>query len=609
MLNWNLNSSRYVVVGAAALLLLASTVEAQRGKKEVQEFTKQGLLIVNFIPGSGADMKLGRRAGDAVRSRVDKLLNDREVSVTDWGDAAFTLEKAGYDPDTVIEMDALHSLARHYRTDEYLLATVSNSPRGVSLKGELVLVRDERLRQPLPEVTAPKLDSAATLFARAVTSARAQLVPERRCENALRAGTGSGAIAAAREGIAAYARSTIARTCLLWALRQTTNRASEILTVANEVLAVDPRSFHALESAAIAHDSLRNRDAAADHWLRLVATDTGNVELALRVSYALLDGGNAKRAEPYILDLVAKYPEDLRFVAQKWRAAYENKNWSRAIEAAEVLIERDSVARRDSTFFLRLGMAYRAASKPFKAVEILARGVATFPADLRLYSLYAQYIKAEADTVIPRGLALFPKSADLLAMNAKDLRLRGKVAESLEATKRAVMLDSTLSQGQLMVAQLEMELNEPDSAIVSLHRALVRGEDTALVAAFALSKGNALYKAANGTQSSSDFAVALRMLSFADTVRSSPQSRFLTGAAALGVAQSTITEASKLKDKSASCRLTRVGADLIPVARAGLQAGDDSLAEAAKQALGYLDQLQPYTEQQLKLLCEGSANK
>ena len=242
-------------------------------------------------------------------------------------------------------------------------------------------------------------------------------------------------------------------------------------------------------------------------------------------------------------------------------------------------------------------------SKPFKAIETLAHGVATFPKDVRLYSLYTQYLRADADTVIPRGLALFPQSAELAAINAKDLRAKGKLAESLDATKRAVELDSTMAQGRLTVAQLEIELGRPDSALVALHRAVSGGEDSALVAQFALSKGNAFYRAANGTKMSADFGLALRFLMFADSVRSTQQSKFLIGATAFGIAQSALTEATKLKDKVESCRLAKLGAEMMPVARSGLKAGEEMFAEAAKQSLEYLDQLDPYVEQELTAYC------
>jgi len=598
---------RWTRVALVNAVLSGFTAPLGAQRAPAPEFTKQGLLIVNFTPSTGADMKLARHAADAVRSRMERFVNKREVDVIDGGEIAWRLERAGFNPDTSANDGAIHAIGKYFRADEYLSASVTSGRNGTTIRGELVLMRDERLRQPIAEATAARVDSAATLFARGLAAARAQLVPERRCENALREGSGPRAIAAAREGVAAYSRSTIARVCLLWALRQTSSRAAEILTVATEVLAVSPANVHALESAAIALDSLKRRPEAAEHWLRLARTDTADLDLSLRVSYALLDGGNAKAAEPFITALAARYPDDLRFTQQKWRVAYENKNWPRAIEAAEVLLARDTIAIRDSTFFYRLGLAYRAAQKPFKAVETLARGASLFPKDARLYSLYTQAIKAEADTVVPRGLALFPKSADLLALNGKELRSHGKIEESLDAIKRAVTLDSTMSQGQLMVAQLEMEMGRPDSSLAALHRALATGEDSALVAAFALAKGNALYKTANASKSSSDFAASLRLIAYSDTVHTTEQARFLTGAAALGVAQTTLADASKLQDKAASCRLTRVGAELLPLARTGLQSGDATFAEAAKQSLSYLGQLDTYAQQQIKAVCSGTA--
>jgi tetratricopeptide (TPR) repeat protein len=223
--------------------------------------------------------------------------------------------------------------------------------------------------------------------------------------------------------------------------------------------------------------------------------------------------------------------------------------------------------------------------------------VATFPGDPKIYALYTQQVKSEADTVIPRGLALFPKSAELLAINARELRSKGRVEDALASTRQALTLDSTMAQGVLSIAQMEIELGRPDSALASLRVAVSRGEDTSLVAQFALSKGNSLYRAANGTQASRDFELALRYLSLADTLRSSPQSRFLTGAAALGLAQSSFTEAAKLTDKTE--RLMRRGADMMPVARTGLVAGQELQPDAAKQALGYLEQLEPYAAQQM----------
>jgi tetratricopeptide (TPR) repeat protein len=273
------------------------------------------------------------------------------------------------------------------------------------------------------------------------------------------------------------------------------------------------------------------------------------------------------------------------------------------------MVKRDSVARGDSTFWLRLATVYRNSNKPFKAIETLAYAVDAFPADPRLYSLYTQYVKSEADTVLPRGLGLFPRSADLQALNAKELRTRGKLAEAVEASRRAIELDSTMSQGEMMVAQLEIELGRPDSALSALRRGLGRGDDSAVVSQFALSKGNTLYRAANGTHLSSDFSVALRFLSFADSLRPSVQSTFLKGATALGLAQAALTEAPKGADKAESCRLAKLGGDMVPIARSGLEAGQQAYGDAAKQSLEYLIQLEPYVAPQVAAFCTAPVPK
>ena len=265
-------------------------------------------------------------------------------------------------------------------------------------------------------------------------------------------------------------------------------------------------------------------------------------------------------------------------------------------------------AARDSIFFLRLATAYRANQQAFKAVETVARGVASFPKDPRLYALYTQFVKEEADTVIPRGLALYPNSAELLALNAKELRSKGRVAESLDASKKAVELDSTIAQGRMMVAQAEIELGRPDSALATLQRAVAAGEDANVVAAFALSKGNAFFRAANGTKTRADFHLAMRYLAFADSLKPTPQTKFLLGASALSVAQTALTDAPNIKVKEESCTLAQLGAQTLPIARASLEAGVDVSPEATKQYLDYLDVISPYADKQIAAFCVPAAD-
>jgi len=597
---------RGLLLGAgAAAALLCCAARPLHAQKSSPEFTRQGLLITNFSLAPGAGRGLSRKAGDAVRSRTEKLSDKHEVDVIDGYGIFDKLTRASIPTDSALaEIDA-RVLGRDLRADEYLLGRVESATRDkVRLSGALVLMRDPRLRQPLPEASGPGLDEAADQMARAIVAARAQMVHMRRCENALRDGKWNAALASARAGVAAYPQSTIARVCLIRALGATGAPAGDILAAAERVLDVDSMSYHALGSAATALDSLHRTADAAKLWLRLASTDTSDMELAQRALVGLARGDNWKIAEGLATRVSDAHPENLDLLRFKWRSAFENRHWTPALAAGEAMLERDASAVADPLFFQRLATAYRSNAEPVKALSIVARGVAAFPKEAALYALYTQFVREEADTVLPRGLARFPRSAELLALKARDLRSHGKVAESLEAMQGAVAADSTLGgEAHLMIAQAQLDLGRPDSALTALRNAIAQGADSTRVAQFAFARGNALYRAANGTKTSTDFALALRFLSFADSVRSSTQSRFLVGAAALGVAQRALTEAPADKDKAHSCELAKLGSEMIPLARSGIEEGQEVMPDAAKQSLDYLTQIEPYAGKQLAAYC------
>jgi tetratricopeptide (TPR) repeat protein len=584
-------------------ILTPASLAAQ---KKAPEFTRQGLLIPNFATADGKDFGFGRKAGDEVRSRVEKLSNKREVDVISGGDIRDQLARSGFPDDTLLDESTLRTLGRYMRADEYVMGTVVRNPASVRLTGRLILMRDPRLAEPIPSATGKDLKLAADQFAHSIASARAELIPQRRCENALRDAQPERAVQYAREAVAAYPHGVLAHVCLAWALRAAGAPASEVLEAAQAVLAGDSLNPHGLESAAIALDTLHRPAESATYWLRLAQTDTANLDLTQRVVLAMILGGNTRRAEPLIVHAADAHPDSLSLRRLEWRVAYDNRHWPVAIKAGEALLAVDSTMAGDSVFVLRLASAYRANGDTYKAIALAARGVAQFPGDQKLYTLYTQFVKSEADTVIPRGLALFPRSAELLTMNAKELRARGQLAEALAATRQALEVDSTLDRGELMIAQGEIDLGRPDSALVALHRAVARGEDTALVAQFALARGNALLKAANGTKSRDDFKLAMRFLALADTLRRTPQSAFLLGVAAYSITQSALSDAPKMPEKTQSCELSHLGAETLPVARDGLSAGQEVSPEAAKQFLDYLGQLEPYVQRQIDAFCAKS---
>jgi tetratricopeptide (TPR) repeat protein len=595
---------------AAVLAALAVPCALAAQKRPPLEFTQQGVLIGNFwVVGkttpsaTRSDLKAGRKAGDAVRDRLSGLVNKRETKVISAYDMEMTLSLAGYALDTTFSLAEMHQQGKYFRTDEIITGTLTGLPKSVRMDATITLYRDLRMRQPIAAVTAPDADKAARTMAAKIEEARSQLKYQRRCENSLREGKGQDAVRHAREGVAQYGRGALVRTCLLWAMYATGAPATDVLDESLRVLEIDSGAAHAMEYAAMALDTLKRRAEAADMWLRLAATDSTNIDLIERVAFTLADHGNSRPAEPFIVKMSGRYPENLRLVRQKWRISNDTRNWPLAVSTGERLMSLDPDAAKDSVFYLRLSTAYRMNGQPFKSVETVAKGVAAFPGDARLYALYTQFVREEADTAIGRGLALYPGSAELAALSAKDLRAKGKTAEALEASKRAVALDSSIAQGRILVAQGEFELGRPDSALVALQRAIAAGEDVSAVAAFALSKGNVLFRAANGTKTRADFQLAMRFLWFADSLKPTPQTKFLLGAAALNVAQTALTDAPKITLREEACSVAHLGADAIPVARSSLDAGKDVSPDATKQFLDYLDVIAPYAEKQLAAFC------
>jgi hypothetical protein len=588
----------------AGALLLAGAPDAARA--QAREFTRQGLYVATFEPDAGANLKLGREAAGELRDRVGKLIQGRDAEIIDLGDARRRIPDLTFTLDTTYPAGVVETIVRQARADEYLMGRVARRGGVVQLTGELRLLRDRGTRQPIT-ASGPRLEAAADQFARAVSASRAQLVHQRRCANALFENRPAQAVEAARAGIQAFGRGAFVRACLVSAMRVAGAPAGDLLAESRELLAIDSLSRQGLEAAARALDALKRRDEAATMWVRLIATDSLSPTLIAQGVLGLLEGGNARRAEPVIAAAAAEHKDVMELQRLRWRVAFENRSWPRAIESGEMLLEKDTAAVRDSTFYLRLASAHRANGGGLRAVELAARAVSRFPKDGRLYALYAELVRSESDSVLPRGLALFPKSAELNTLAARDARAAGRLADAAEATRRALEADSSLPQGLLTLAQAEFDLGRPDSALVAVERALARGEDSTLVAQFVLAKGNALLRAAGQTKARGDFARALRFFDLADSVRSSPQSKFLRGTAALQVASAALREAPLEKDRALSCALAREGAQTVAVARAGLEAGQELAPDAAKQYLDYVGQLEPFAQKQLGLSCDGEA--
>ena len=71
----------------------------------------------------------------------------------------------------------------------------------------------------------------------------------------------------------------------------------------------------------------------------------------------------------------------------------------------------------------------------------------------------------------------------------------------------------------------------------------------------------------------------------------------------MSVAQTALMEAPNVKEKEQRCSMAQLGAETLPIARAGLDGGSDVMPDAAKQYRDYLDLISPYAEKQISAFC------
>jgi tetratricopeptide (TPR) repeat protein len=572
------------------LLCAAATAGAQ------QKFTTQVMIVPAF---RAPDRGLGGRASDVIRSRVSSAFPKSELRVVSGGDVDDWLRLSGFEENAVLSEGELREMAKKFRADERITGLVTRANGKIHVDALLTLVRDVRLSQPLAG-DGQTVTEAAEAVAREAIAARRQFVPLRQCENFAREGKQAEAATAGAAGVAAYPQAVPARMCLLGALSKLGAKPDSIIAVAQAALNVAPANPIALEHLAVAYDALGNNGRAAPAWVKLLATDSSNEDLIDRVVNALSREGNAKIAQPLIDRGSDEHPDNLVLLKLRWLVHLATNDFKGAIAAGERLVAHDAATQADPDFYSRLALAYRADSQPTRALATAATGVAKFAGNAPLYITYLQLLRAESDSALPRGLAAFPDNPELHVLAAQSFKGSGNTAGALAETKRALAANPHLPHGFLQLAQLELDAGQPDSAYDAILSASKNGEDSVTVAQFALARGNALYKAANGSQKREDYQRAMKFLALAARITPSAEAKFLLGASALSVSQSAATEAPATK----SCDLSKLAESSLTEAEINLVSGGSVAPDAAKTYLDYVAKLRPYVADQIKTFCQ-----
>ena len=538
-----------------------------------------------------ADRIAGPAASDALRERLIQTYPGPVLWVIEKERLVELLEQSGYPTNEQLGRTDENSLARFQRADEYIRGSVTREADGqYRVDAQLVLTRDATLTQPLPVARGTRPDRAAVSLVRGVQDARRQLTNEKRCMEHARAERYAQAIAQADEAIAAYPNATLVRYCKLNVLVRQQASTTEILKVADEILAIDPNSRNALALAADAHKADGNVDRANELLVRLLAAEPNNTTLAEQVIEALAASGRYDVAKEIVLKAVADNPGDVSLVRLQFLILAAARDFKPAIATGEEMIQLDT-AMADVSFFTRMTALYIADSQPTQAAEAARRGTTKFPNNAELWQLYAQ-----------------------------TLRNSGQMRESVAAARQALTINPNIPNGWIQVTQAYNELQEPDSAVAALRMATAAGDNADFIASLASGIGN--QKRLRGVADSSVVILqeSVALLQWSDSVamlrdsvgpaesrrarvQATPETRarvkFILGAAAVTLGQTAATKAVAPK----SCPLARVAEEALIVAQIALPGGGPFNPDATAQLMAAVPQISAYVDTQIKAFC------
>jgi tetratricopeptide (TPR) repeat protein len=523
------------------------------------------LVVTTF---RGPDASLRMRATEAVRRELARAGGRERVEVVSGDAIAQVLDDAGYAWQEPLAEDDAVQLAKQLRAEVAVLGNARDSSGIVRLEATLTLARDPVLRQPVGPFVASSLDAAARRLAGETRKALAQLDGERECYRLSRDGRFAEAIAAARAGERRYRRATIAPVCRLRAMVERKDDPAAVLAVAEAVVAIDSSNKVALANAAEIHLSRGDTARAmATTWRLLVLSPPRLLECSM---FPCSAPPLVVRLLETLLARESLAPDELKVA---WALAHATRQWRIAAELARRL-EAAEPAAADTAFYLALANLYAADSQPQKAAETLARGTARFP-----------------------------RSAGLWVSYGTALRGAGQNQQAVHALRRALAADPKARRARLVMAQLYLDIDQPDSALGAIRAGVAAGDERASLGHGALALGNTLYRATNGQQElaakRAGFLRALSFLALADSLRPAETSKFLLGVTAfqlgLGYAQEA-QAAVKAKKNAAACAATRSANEHFATAQINVPQGGPANQQAMGQIMQAIRQYTPVLE-------------
>lgn len=570
----------------AASSFAAPLVAQQRGGEPPQRGGNPNpdtpyILVTTFLSG---DRQLGVQAADELRRRLQLENSSKELFVVTKATITATLDASGYRADSALNTSDLMELARQLRGEYVIDGKATKTGAGNAAKFETrILMRTGTtvVSQPLPTIEAKDAGDGAKQVAKQIDEALKQIPMYKDCVAGLRAAKYDEAATKARAGIAAYSNAAWSRVCLLnaYGLNKSTPPDS-IISVGNQVLAVDPNSILALSNLAEAYKAKGDKDKAIEVNLRIYRLDPSNQAIAQSIVQELAQSGAPDKALPIIDSLIKDNPTDPGMVRTKWLLQLRVGRFKDAIATGDELARIDTASANLDFFNRQIGAA-QSDSNNAKIIEIATKAERKFPKEASFPILLAQtYLKGN------------------------------QYAEARQAAGRATDIDAKNTDAWLFAIYAANQLNQPDTVLALGQKALAAGADKARIAPTLLGPVGATLKKAQASNARADWEETLKAAEMVDGIASSPEAKFYIGVASFQVAADilgqvqTLSKSTKAADKALACTESKKAEDYLAKTSMAMPAGGKVDANTAAQILQNVGSFTEFFSQVKKAFCK-----
>jgi tetratricopeptide (TPR) repeat protein len=458
---------------------------------------------------------------------------------------------------------------------------VTKTASGFQLDGSLVLTRDMNLVQPLGSYENAKLDGAAAGVSKEYKNAFRAFEPEKTCRLRDREGKPAEAMKAAQDGITAYPKSIWLRVCEMNVAVGQKRPPAEIIKIAEEIRAVDPKNQIALRTLFTQYDLAKNTDKKLEILTELYKADPTNATLQRQIANEFAAAGKFAEARPIIESAVANNPGDVALVQTYFNLLGALKDTKMMVKVGEDMIRMDTTLA-DADFYDRMVSAYAADSNYQKASEWAARATVKFP--------------AVADNWVRLGQLQ---------------RRNGQTQQAIVSLKRALSIDPKIKNARMIIINSFVDMNQYDSASVAMHEAVKAGEDPDQIGLVANVLANRTLTAAGKIEpkSAAEYQKVIPYALFADSVAKDRSvknnAKFLIGVSSYYVGSLSYKAATESKSCEGAKAVNAAALD----AQINLPIGGATNAAVVQQLMPATAQLLQASEVAMKAFCKADNGK